>query len=199
MFLESKEPQSNGNNAGNPPKEDLLTKAMDKDRETLAKQQGAKKGLTKALNTGEAVLKPVTRTKQWLTKFVDSMIKRDENKVKAEIIENDSYRSSVYKAARLALKLGMTGLFFSIQPYLGATYVAVQGLKAYDKQRLKKEVQQEMEAELEVINEKIEDLSRSDRPEDLKKKYEYMRMKKKVEQQILKAPGSTIRHPRYGA
>lgn len=198
MFLESKEPQSNGNNAGDPPKEDLLTKAMDKDRETLAKQQGAKKGLTKALNTGKAVLKPVTRTKQWLTKVVDSVIKRDEDKVKAEIIENDSYRSSVYKAARLALKLGMTGLFFSIQPYLGATYVAVQGLKAYDKQRLKKEVQQEMEAELEVINEKIEDLSRSDKPEDLKKKYEYMRMKKKVEQQILKAPGSTIRHPRYG-
>lgn len=199
VFLESKEPQSNGNNAGNPPKEDLLTKAMDKDRETLAKQQGAKKGLTKALNTGKAVLKPVTRTKQWLTKVVDSMIKRDEDIVKAEIIENDSYRSSVYKAARLALKLGMTGLFFSIQPYLGAAYVAVQGLKAYDKQRLKKEVQQEMEAELDVINEKIEDLSRSDKPEDLKKKYEYMRIKKKVEQQILKAPGSTIRHPRYGA
>ena len=187
MFLESEEPQSTGNTATRP-KEDLLTKAMDRDRKTLATQQKAKHGVQKVANTGKAVLKPVTRTKQWLTKVVDSLIKRDEDKVKAALIENRSYRSAVYKASRLAIKLGLISVAFSIQPYLGLTVAGIEGLKLADRNRLKKEVQQEMESELEVIDEKIKDLNSMNTTEARKEKYELMRMKKKIEEQMLSTP-----------
>ena len=147
MFLESKEPQSIGNGAGKPPKEDSLTKAMDRDRRLLATQQKGKKGVQKIANTGKAVLKPVSRAKQWLTGVVESLIRRDEDQVKAEIIENRSYRSMLYKATRLALHLGMIGVATTIQPYLGVALVGVEGLRLADKQRLKKEAQRELETE----------------------------------------------------
>ena len=200
MFLESKEPQSMSASA-KPPKEDLLSntmhKAMDRDRELLKNQQGAKKTVTNIANTGKAVLKPVTRTKQWLTKVVDSLIKRDEDKVKAELLENDSYRSIVFKAARLSLKLGLTAIFFSIQPYLGMTYVAIEGLKTADKHRLKKEMGREMEAELNIIDEKIKDLESIDTVEARKQKYELMRIKKKAEGYFIRSLGSGyLKHPK---
>lgn len=187
MFLESKEPQSSEFNA-KPPKEDLLTKAMDKDRKLLPKHQGVKRGVQKVANTGKAVLKPVTRTKQWLSKVVNSLIKRDEDNVKSELLENKSYRSAVFKASRLALKLGLVSVAFAIQPYLGLTVAGVEGLRLADRNRLKKELQRELESEIEVIDEKIKDLESINTPEARKEKYEYMRLKKQLEQNMIEAP-----------
>ena len=195
MFLESKEPQSGRSDAGKPPKEDSLTKAMDRDRETLPKQQGAKKATTKALNTGKAVLKPVSRTKQWINNVVNSVIKRDEDQVKAEMFDNPSYRSAVLKAARLAAKLGMTGVLAALNPYLGVGYVGVQGLKAIDKQRLKGEMESELMTELEVTDQKIRDLSGNTSPEALKQKYELMRIRQKLIDKLPQTKKSLIKHP----
>ena len=119
---------------------------------------------------------------------VDSLIKRDEDKVKAALIENKSYRSAVYKASRLAIKLGLTSVAFSIQPYLGLTVAGIEALKFADRNRLKKELQRELESELDVIDEKIKDLSSINTPEARKEKYEYMRIKKQIESQMLSAP-----------
>lgn len=195
MFLESKEPRSDRSDAGKPPKEDLLTKAMDRDRETLPKQQKAKKGTTKALNTGKAVLKPISRTKQWLTGIVDSVIKRDEDAVKAEMLDNPSYRSSIYKAARIATKLGLTSVLYALNPYLGVGYVGIQGLKAIDKHRLKKEVGQELLTELEITEQKIKDLSGINTPEAMKQKYELMRVREKIIHMIPDTHKSFIKRP----
>jgi len=195
LFLESKEPRSDRSDAGKPPKEDLLTKAMDRDRELLPKQQKAKKGTTKALNTGKAVLKPISRTKQWLTNIVDSVIKRDEDAVKAEMLDNPSYRSSVYKAARIATKLGLTGVLYALNPYLGVGYAGVQGLKAIDKHRLKKEVGQELLTELEITEQKIKDLSGINTPEAMKQKYELMRIREKLINKIPDTHKSFIKRP----
>lgn len=201
MFLESKEPQSMSGDAGKPPKEDTLTKAMDRDRKLLAAQQKGKKGLTKAGNTVKAVLKPVTRTKQWLKGVVDSLIRRDEDQVKAEIIENKSYRSMLFKATRLALHLGMIGVAAAIQPYLAVTLVGVEGMRLADRQRLKKEAQRNLETEIEIINEKISDLDHMvgediDPVKVRKQKYELMRQRSEVEAMLIQAPKSTIKHPR---
>lgn len=196
MFLESKEPQSIGNGAGKPPKEDSLTKAMDRDRRLLATQQKGKKGVQKIANTGKAVLKPVSRAKQWLTGVVESLIRRDEDQVKAEIIENRSYRSMLYKATRLALHLGMIGVVTTIQPYLGVALVGVEGLRLADKQRLKKEAQRELETEINIIDEKIRDLESMDTTEARKEKYEYMRKKSELESMLLQTPRSVVKHPR---
>lgn len=194
-FLESEEPLSEGGDAGKPPKGDLLTAAMDMDRKTLSKQQAAKKKVQKVVNTGKAILKPVTRTKQWLTKMIDSLIKRDEDKVKAQIIENPSYRTALYKAMRLAIKCGLTGVAFTISGYLGAAYVVVQGAKLADKQRLKKEVQEEFTTELEILNDKIERASREDTPESRKAVWQMMRLRSKMERMAANSPRSKIKHP----
>jgi len=194
-FLESEEPLSDGGNAGKPPKGDLLTAAMDMDRKTLSTQQSAKKKVQKVVNTGKAVLKPVARTKQWLTKMVDSLIKRDEDKVKSEIIENPSYRTALYKAMRLSIKCGLTGVAFTISGYLGATYLVVQGAKLADKQRLKKEVQEEFTTELEILNDKIERASREDTPESRKAVWQMMRLRSKMERMATDSPRSKIKHP----
>ena len=195
MFLESKEPQSGRSDAGKPPKEDSLTKAMDRDRKTLPKQQGAKKATTKALNTGKAVLKPVSRTKQWINNVVNSVIKRDEDQVKAEMFDNPSYRSAVLKAARLATKLGLTGVLTALNPYLGVAYVGVQGLKLADRKRLREEMGEELMTELEVTEQKIRDLSGQTSPEALKQKYELMRIRQKLIDKIPQTKRSHIKRP----
>lgn len=194
-FLESEEPLSEGGDAGKPPKGDLLTAAMDMDRKTLSKQQAAKKKVQKVVNTGKAILKPVTRTKQWLTKMIDSLIKRDEDKVKAQIIENPSYRTALYKAMRLAIKCGLTGVAFTVSGYLGAAYVVVQGAKLADKQRLRKEVQEEFTTELEILNDKIERASKEDTPESRKAVWQMMRLRSKMERMAANSPRSKIKHP----
>ena len=197
VFLESEEPPSDGaGDAGKPPKGDLLTASMDVDRKTLSTQQGAKKKVQKVVNTTKAVMKPVTRTKKWLTGILDSLIKRDENKVKAEIIENPSYRTALYKAGRLAIKLGLTGIAFTINGYLGAAYVAVNVAKVADKERLKKEVQEEFTTELEILDDKIERASKEDSPESRKALWQMMRLRSKLQKHALNAPKSNIKHYR---
>lgn len=190
-FLESEEPLSTDRNAGDPPKEDMLTFAMDVDKNTLSAQQTGKRKAQKVVNTEKAFLKPVNRTKKWLTDLIDSLIKRDEDKVKAEIIENPSYRTSLYKAMRLGLKLGLTGICFTVSGYLGAAYVVAQGAKIADKQRLKKEVQEEFATELDIINSKIQDCPNDE--EGRKAKYKMMRLKSKMERMLANSPRSTFK------
>lgn len=181
MIVESDEPPSTGPSAGKPPKRDLLTTAMDVDKNTLPAQQAAKRTVQKGVNTVRAVTKPISRTKSWLTKIVNSLIKRDEDKVKAEIIENPSYRTALFKASRLALKFGMLGICYTITPYLGAAYLVTQGAKAADKQRMKNEIQEEMTAELKIIDDKIERASRDDTPKSRQAVWKMMRLKSKME------------------
>lgn len=184
-FLEAAEPQTNEDtsatpNKAKPPKDDALTKAMDKDRETLAKQEEAKKKVQKAVNTGRAIKKPFTRTKKWLIKMVDSCIERDENAVKAQIIESKSYRTALYKATRLALKLGLTSIAFTISGFLGMAYLAIQGAKLADRERLRKEVGEEFGTEIEILNKKIEQAERENTPESRKQMYQMIRMRNKM-------------------
>ena len=178
-FLESEEPLSNEmSSIGKPPKPDSLTRALDRDRKSLSKQQEAKKKLQKFGNTVRATLKPVTRTKQWLTGMVNSLVERDENKVKEEIIENPSYRTALYKGCRLAIKLGLTGVAFTISGYLGAAVAALQIARFADKQRLRREVQDEMVVELKIMQEKIDHAREI---HDQKELYKLMRLKGKME------------------
>lgn len=194
MIFESEEPLSDKLDAGDKPKDDLLTKAMDHDRKTLKKQQAAKKFVQKIVNTKNAITKPITRTRQWLTKIVDSLIKRDEDRVKAEIIESPSYRTALYKACRIALKLGLTGIAFTISGYVGAAYVVMQGSKIADKSRLKKEVQSEFGTELEILNDKIKRASQDDTEESRKAMWQMMRMRDKMKNIVIDKPIKTTIH-----
>ena len=191
-FLESEEPLSDGNDS-KPPKGDLLTHAMDRDREKLSKHQERKKTTQKIINTGRAVVKPIARTKKWLTDLVDSLVKRDEDKVKADIIEKPGFRTALFKAGRLALKLGLTGVAFTINGYVGMAYLALQGAKIADRERLKKEVQEEFAAELEILNDKIQLADADNTQQSRKDKWQMMRLRSKMEHIVAGTPRSRIR------
>ena len=182
MFLESEEPLSDEgvtvDTKRKPPTADSLTRAMDKDRESMSRRQEAKKRLQKFGNTARAKLRPITRTKKWMTNVVNSLVERDENKVKEEIIENPSYRTSLYKALRLAVKLGLTGVAFTVSGWLGAAVGTYYIAKGVDKNRLRREVQDEMVTELKVMEEKIENARNKGNQQEL---YKLIRLKGKME------------------
>ena len=65
----------------------------------------------------------------------------------------------------LALNLGMIGLAFSIQPFIGALAAGYTGLRMVDKNRLRKEAQSEIESEIKICDEKIRDLESMNTPQ----------------------------------
>ena len=184
-LLRSEEPLFVESDAGKPPKGDLLTASMDADRTTLSAHQKVKRGAEKVMNTGKQLVKPITRAKSWMKSMVDSIIQRDENQVKSEMIENPSYRSAVYKVARIALKAGKFAIFNAISPYLGIGYLGVQALKLADKDRLRREVNQELATEIQIVDQKIKDLKnrsdygRSD-PASQQELYKLMRIRQQL-------------------
>lgn len=179
-LLESEEPLLEASDA-KPPKDDSLTKAMDRDRKKLPKQQAAKKAADKTVSTAKAVAKPVVRTKQWLLGIVNTLVEKREENVKAEIIQRPGYRTALFKAARVALKAGLVGVAFTINFYVGGAYLLLLGSNAYDKHRIKKEVEQEFATEIEILNEKIKYAERQDTPESNKAKWQMMRLRSKMQ------------------
>lgn len=192
-FLESEEPLLEADGANKPPKEDSLTKAMDRDRKKLPKQQAAKKTANKVVSTAKAVAKPAIRTKQWLLGIVDSLVQRSDDKVKAEIIQERSYRTALYKAMRIAIKAGLAGVAWTISGYLCAAYVAIVAAKEIDKQRLKKEVRREFAVEMRILDDKIRV---ADQNGDFQDKWKMMRLRSKMESIAAnEATHQTIAHP----
>lgn len=185
-LLNSEEPLFVESDAGNPPKGDILTTAMDVDRRTLPVLQSAKRGVQYVGNAARATVKPIKRTKTWLRNMVDSVIKRDEDRVKADLVENPSYRSAVYKAARIALKAGKFAVFYAIAPWLGGAYLGVQGLKLADRERLRREANDEIATEIRIVDQKIENLKNGNyyggkmSPEDEEEMYRLMRVRSKL-------------------
>lgn len=182
------EPLSSGNLTMEKPRSDLLTTAMDVDRNTLPLQQKAKRKVEKGIQTVDAITKPVRRTKQWLAGIIDSLVERNEDKVKAEIIENPSYRTSLFKAGRLALKLGLFGILFTINGYIAAAYAVMSVSKFADRERLKKEVQREFGAEMKILDDKIRLADQDNTPESRKAKWEMMRIRSKMEGIVSETP-----------
>ena len=194
-FLESEEPLSTFTEATTkPPKSGSLTNAMlDLDKESRHIQQKSKRSVQKGIGGVKTLLKPAMRTKQWLAGIVDSLIKRNEDAVKTEIIQNDGYRSTLFKATRLALKLGLFGIAFTINPYIGAAYAGLEGTRAIDKNRLKREVENELATEVKIIDDKIE---KADEANDLESKYKLMRLKAKMQRITAGIPHSNVKHGR---
>lgn len=176
--LEAAEPLSdsmgpvNNNQRAEMPEEDPSTHILDVDRKKKKKRDKVKNSIT-------AAAQPIKRTKRWLKKTIDSLVKRDENKVKAEILENDDYRHTLHKAARFAIRIGAIAVAFTINAYVGSALLGIQIMRNIDKkERLTKEVQEEFATELEIINAKID---KAEREHDDKAKWKLMRLRSKME------------------
>jgi hypothetical protein len=153
---------------------------MDNDRKTLALQQEAKKALQKGANTVDATLRPIDRAKKWLTQVVDSLIKRDEDKVKQELLTDPGYRSLLYRASRLALKIGGVAVATALNPWFGVIAADIGIAREFDKKRLRKEIQQEYVTEIQILDERIKRLDSESYYGDSKKKNNAMAEKAKL-------------------
>lgn len=157
---------------------------MDIDQKTTKLQQGAKKKVQEVQNAGKAFMKPINRTGQWVSKMVHEWRDLDETKLKEKIA--DPYaRKGLFNAIRTAIKYGslakagllMNPLFLFLAGYRKYTVNA-------NKDRLRNEMMGELEAEIEIINEKI-----SDAKHDKKAKYRLMRFKNELEKKKLRVGG----------
>ena len=189
-FLESEEPLSTITEAKS---QTLTDNLMDMDRNTRKLQQKSKRTVQKSIGATKALLKPAMRTKQWLAGIVDSLIKRNEDTVKTEIIESQGYRSTLFKATRLALKFGMFGIAFTINGYIAGAYALLQVSRFADKERLRREVQGEMATEMKILDDKIQ---KADEDNNLKAKYQMMRLRSKMERIVSDTPRSSVKHAR---
>lgn len=181
-FLESEEPLSSevasvkkGNTAQS------LTDSMKKSKRNVAEKQ-AKAEARKAKRAEKGG--PVTRVKDWLKDVVNSLIQRDEDQVKTEIIESPSYRSTLFKAGRAAVKLGLVGVAFTISGWVGAATLGVMAARHADRVRLRREVSEEFMTEIKIIDEKIEYIKHhtaySDDPAKRKELYQLMRLRNQM-------------------
>ena len=159
------------------PHESLMVKAQDFDRKLLDKQEQAKKGFIQARNTAKAIGQPYERTKDWVTKQVDNILAEDEDKRKARMLEDKNYRTLVRKVFRIATDLGMYTVAFAISPMLGAAALGKGAMDFANSTREKKEVQNELVTELQIIDDKIR---RAQEKGDHEKKYELMRIRQKM-------------------
>lgn len=192
-FLESEEPLSTITEATKQKSETLTNKMLDLDRNTRSLQQKSKRSVQKGIGATKTLLKPAMRTKQWLAGIIDSLINRNEDTVKTEIIESPGYRSTLFKATRLALKFGMFGICLTINGYIGAAYAALQVSRFADKERLRREVQGEMATEMKILDDKIQ---KADEAGDNKAKWEMMRLRSKMERIVSDTPRSVVKHGR---
>lgn len=134
------------------PKEDLLTKAQDFDAKLLSKQATAQKYANKAVQTGRAIGQPFDRTRQWVKNFVDGLLSRNEDETKARIMEDKNFRTLLKKVWRTAVNFEMFSILYVLSPFVAI----LAALLTYDdKTRMKKEVQNELMTEIEVIDRKI--------------------------------------------
>lgn len=198
-MLYSKEPLFVEDVRPDKPKSDLLTFAMDVDRKTLAGQQEAKKALNKGIGTAKKIVQPIQRTRDWLMKTVDNLVKRDEDEVKRNLIENPSFRTAIFKASRVALKLGLVATAWAINPYIGLITAGGLALREVDKNRLRKEVQDEYVTEIKIIDERIKSLdehsygiSQKQRNANLQEKERLMRLRNKMVKQAASVSKSPL-------
>lgn len=157
------------------PKEDLLTKAQDVDAKLLSKQAEAQKYVNKAIQTGRAVGQPFDRTRQWVKNTVDDLLSRNEDETKARMLEDKNFRTLLKKVWHTALEFEMFSVLYVLSPFIAVLALL---LTHDDRTRMKKEVQNELMTELEIIDQKIsvEKSKRTD--QGYKNAQELMRIKR---------------------
>lgn len=182
-FLEAEEPLSSESSAMKGTS-DSLTDAVAASNKKKAEREAKRKEREATRANRKSQGGPIRHVKAWLTDIMNSVIQRDEDAVKAEIIENPSYRTSLFKAGRVAIKLGLVGVAFTISGVVGAAALGVFALRHADKTRLRREVSEEFMTEIKILDEKIDYIKSNSRYEDdpakRKQMYQMMRLRSQM-------------------
>lgn len=157
------------------------------DKKSAEVNQKIKKGVQGAGNVVKTAVKPVVRTKQWVTNMISDWKDADENKVKEKLADPKA-RKNIFSAIGWCIKTGSilkAGLLFNpIFLFLSITRGVTKDKREY---RIRNEMIGELKTEIEVIDEKIKD---ADRNGDNKAKYQLMRLRNEVNKKLLRVSGS---------
>lgn len=164
----------------------IRDRLMDFDRETTKVQQAAKKKVQEVQQGAKAFAKPVQRSMQWVGKMVHEWRDMDENKLKEKIADPHA-RNNLFSAIGSAIKYGSlakAGLL------LNPVFLFLSITKGINHNRnitrLRNEIMGELDAEIEIINEKIHQADQDKKPHE---KYKLMRFRKELEKKKLRVGG----------
>lgn len=169
------------------PKESLTrkiqNKAVDADVKMQKGMSNAQQGIKEVKNAVKAVARIPGNIIDGIKGKLDEWNKMDEDKRKAKMLE-PGYRNDVHKRIMKLIKYGAAwkflGPLLSIKAwFISKVYRGTIG-KSLEKRniRLRNELIAELDAEIEITNEKIQDAGSTG---DQKQKYQLMRIKKKLE------------------
>lgn len=169
------------------PKESLTRKIQNKAIDTDVKMQkgmsNAQQGMKELKNAAKAVARIPGNIIDGIKGKLEEWNKLDEDKRKEKMLQ-PGYRNDIHKRIMKLIKYGAAwkflGPLLSIKAwFISKVYKATIG-KSLEKRdiRLRNELVAELDAEIEITNEKIQDAGSTG---DQKQKYQLMRIKKKLE------------------
>ena len=178
----SKDSKSNKKKPADPgpaPKQALSSKAMDKAIKDSSKGNKLKDVAAEVKRTGMALMKVPKAIISELKRQIEEWEQMGDDKRKQKMLE-PGFRKNYYKKMRHAIAYGVA---FAINPLLDIMVFFVNYCNKERDARLRNELLHELEAEVRICDEKIRD---ADSGDDKKKKYQLMRIKDKLQAEIVR-------------
>ena len=178
----SKDSKSNKKKPADPgpaPKQALSSKAMDKAIKDSSKGNKLKDVAAEVKRTGMALMKVPKAIISALKRQIEEWEQMGDDKRKQKMLE-PGFRKNYYKKMRHAIAYGVA---FAINPLLDIMVFFVNYCNKERDARLRNELLHELEAEVRICDEKIRD---ADSGDDKKKKYQLMRIKDKLQAEIVR-------------
>ena len=164
---------------GPAPKQAISSKAMDKAIKDSSKGNKLKDVAAEVKRTGMALMKVPKAIISALKRQIEEWEQMGDDKRKQKMLE-PGFRKNYYKKMRHAIAYGVA---FAINPLLDIMVFFVNYCNKERDARLRNELLHELEAEVRICDEKIRD---ADSGDDKKKKYQLMRIKDKLQAEIVR-------------
>lgn len=176
---DSKDSKKKPADPGPAPKQAMSSKAMDKAIRDSSRGNKLKDAAAEAKRTGMALLKVPKAIVSALKRQIEEWEQMGDDKRKRKMLE-PGFRKNYYKKMRHAIAYGVA---FAINPLLDIMVFFVNYCNKERDARLRNELLHELEAEVRICDEKIRD---ADSGDDKKKKYQLMRIKDKLQAEIVR-------------
>lgn len=157
----------------------MSNKAIDADVKYQKAKASGKKIKDDVANVAKAGTKIPAGVLNTVKSAINELDNMDDNKRKDYMLK-PGFRKKYWKVLRLAI---VHGLFFAINPVLNIITIIATKISNKKDERIRTEFINELEAEIEICEKKIEDASMESNKSD---KYKLMRVRKRLQQQLLR-------------
>lgn len=157
----------------------MSNKAIDADVKYQKAKASGKKIKDDVANVAKAGTKIPADVLNTVKSAINELDNMDDNKRKDYMLK-PGFRKKYWKVLRLAIT---HGLFFAINPVLNIITIIATKISNKKDERIRTEFINELEAEIEICEKKIEDASMESNKSD---KYKLMRVRKRLQQQLLR-------------